>query len=72
MVNPDDYLRGFGAKVNRFDFVFDEEALPVVYTCPTHGCETLAWFCGVTVEREGHVTCMRCLRPMERAECTVH
>lgn len=69
---PDVCLRGHGAIVVRFTFAFVTDSLPVVYVCPTPNCESLAWFHGVEVKREGYVTCGKCVRPMQRAECTVH
>lgn len=71
-VCPENHLRGFGARIAHFGLIFDEEAVPVVYVCSVLGCESLAYFQGVVVEREGHVTCMKCLLPMGRANCTVH
>ncbi len=70
--DPSAYLRGFGANVNHFTFNLADEVVPILYLCPTRNCESLAYFVRLMVEVEGHVTCMRCMRPMERASCTVH
>lgn len=67
-----DRIKGFGAKVTRFGFVLDAESIPAVYVCETNDCHSMVYFVGMAVRQEGHVTCMRCLRPMVLADCTVH
>lgn len=55
-----------------FLFVRDGEQLPIIYACQQDGCPVILTMAGLRVVRAGHVTCMRCLRPMVLLAETVH
>jgi hypothetical protein len=51
----------------------DEHSLPKIWVCNQPECPIIVRMEGLRVVQTGHVTCLRCLRPMRLLEgVTVH
>lgn len=66
-------VRAQQATVVGFLVESSEENLPMIWECPQPDCDVIVTMSGLRIVRAGHVTCLRCLRPMHLlAGVTVH
>lgn len=65
-------IRAEEASMTGFVVAPDGDAIPIIWECLQAACPIVVSMEGFRVVRPGHVTCLRCLRPMRLSGATLH
>ena len=65
-------MRSEEASIVGFIVFADPDAIPLVWECLQESCPIVVSMEGLRVVKIGHITCLRCKRPMRRTGVTLH